>query len=78
MSQKDHYYDGILNEDLREQLKYIIEALRALSGVPAELKQMRKEMKRFNDRQDLSDLVVKHQSATLNDHESRLGRLETA
>lgn len=78
MTKKSTHYDSVLAEDLREQLKFIIEALKALAGVPAELKQMREELKRSNDRHDLSELVVKHQSKTLNNQETRIGKLETA
>ena len=77
MDKASDNYNGFLLEELGEQLKFIIEALKALKHVPAELKRLNAKLDRMNARQDLSDLVIRDVSKTVNNHERRITHLET-
>lgn len=78
MDKANDSYSGFLHEDLHEQLKLIMEALKALKHVPAELKRINAKLDRMNARQDLSDLLIRDISKTVNNHERRITHLETS
>jgi len=71
-------YNGFLLEELSEQLKFVIEALKALKYVPAELRKINKRLDRMNERLDVVEPVAKDNSQTLNNHELRITKLETS
>ncbi|HZL07670.1 MAG TPA: hypothetical protein VFC50_00560 [Candidatus Dormibacteraeota bacterium] len=78
MSHSSDHYQGVLLEELREQMKFVIEALKALKDVPADIKQIKADMAEMKQWRFVAKEVIKDQSKTLNNHETRLIKLETA
>lgn len=66
---------GALLEDIQDRLQLIQEALDTLIGVPAEIRELKEQMTRSNERHDLAELVIKDQSKTLNSHTAQLAQL---
>jgi len=78
MSQSNDHYQGVLLEELREQMKFVIEALKALKDVPADIRQIKADMAEMKQWKFVAKEVIKDQSKTLNNHETRLTKLEIA
>lgn len=78
MKISDNHYMGALLEEINDRLKGIEEGLEGLKNVPADVKVLKDKFASMEDWQDIAKLVIKDQSTTLNDHETRLTRLEAA
>ena len=78
MSKSKDHYEGALLEEFRDQMKFVIEALKALKDVPADIKQIKADLAEMNQWKFAAKEVIKDQSKTLNNHETRLTKLETA
>ncbi len=77
MADQNDHYTGALLEELNGRMKLVMEALEPLKSMQSDIKELKEYMIKANKRQDLSDLVIRHQRATLNNHESRLNKLES-
>lgn len=71
-------YAGALTEELRDQLKLIMEALQALKTVPANIAAIKAELLRINHKDSIFELVIQDQSRLLNNQKNRLTKLEAA
>ncbi|HVX23794.1 MAG TPA: hypothetical protein VG992_00410 [Candidatus Saccharimonadales bacterium] len=74
---KHRVYDGFLAEDLREQLKTIMEMLDPLTVLPAKIDYINERLDRMEEDNRLFKLVIKDLSETVNNHETRLIKLES-
>lgn len=77
MTKKDHYL-GILLEDIQHRLKLVQESLTDLPAMREDIRQIKADQAEMRQWRNVFDLVVRDHDKTLNDHETRLGKLETA
>ena len=78
MNKSRDHYEGALLEEFREQMKFVIEALKALKDVPADVRRLKEDMIVVKSDLKVMKAVLIDQSKTLNSHETRLTKLEVA
>ena len=71
-------YAGVLWEEMNERIKLIQESLVVFKDVPADIAQMKADLAEMKQWKFVVKEVIKDQSKTLNNHEVRLTKLETA
>lgn len=77
MGKKDHYM-GALLEDIQHRLKLVQESLSDLPAMREDIRVMKADLADMKQWRTVFDLVVRDHSKTLNNHENRLDKLETA
>jgi acetone carboxylase gamma subunit len=78
MRKSDSHYAGLLWEEINERLKLIQEVLSGFKDMQADVKHMKERLDKVDDWHDVAKLVIKDHSKVLNNHQTRLTKLETA
>ncbi len=78
MSKSDDHYEGALLEELKHTMQLILEGTSALAGVPKRLAAIESKFDALLSEHVSMRVVIKDQSKTLHNHETRLTKLETA
>ena len=78
MTKATGHYEGALLEEINNRLKLVQEALDAFKTVPDDVRGIKERQDKTDTWSDVAKSVIKSQSKTLNNHETRLTKLETA
>jgi hypothetical protein len=78
MGKATSHYEGALLEEIIHRLKLVQEALGAFKTMPADVGQLKKDMVGVRSDLTVMKAVLTDQSKTLNNHGTRLTKLETA
>lgn len=68
---------GALLEDIQHRLKLVQESLSDLPAMREDIRQIKADQAEMKQWRTVFDLVVRDHDKTLDNHESRLGKLET-
>ena len=76
MSSNNSHSNSALLEEINDRLKKVQESLYDLKDIRKDTKRIKKDITGLKDWSDIARLVIKDQSKTLNNHETRLTSLE--